>query len=72
MPTLPYDRVLNFAHAGTEIHFYECDKMSYLAYPEFADDTPVSSMDNWDDHHGYFCLETGEPVLGQIELPSII
>jgi len=56
VPTLPFNGVLNFVHAGTEIHFYDCNRKSFLPYPPFVDDTPMTILGTWDDHHGYFCL----------------
>jgi hypothetical protein len=56
VPTVPFEEVLTFYHAGTEIHFYDCVN-SYIAYPFQSDDTPLITYGNADDHYGYFCLE---------------
>eukprot|EP00349_Pseudokeronopsis_sp_Brazil_P010627 CAMPEP_0202977816 /NCGR_PEP_ID=MMETSP1396-20130829/84473_1 /ASSEMBLY_ACC=CAM_ASM_000872 /TAXON_ID= /ORGANISM="Pseudokeronopsis sp., Strain Brazil" /LENGTH=164 /DNA_ID=CAMNT_0049716629 /DNA_START=670 /DNA_END=1164 /DNA_ORIENTATION=+ len=56
VPTLPYEGVLKFFHAGREIHFYECDHKSYVPYPFGKDDSPFTILGTWDDHSGYFCL----------------
>jgi len=56
VPTVPFVDVLHFAHAGTEIHFYACDNLAYIAYPFGADDAPFTDIMAVDDHGGYFCL----------------
>jgi len=56
VPTVPYEKVLSFYHAGTEIHFYDCVN-SYIAYPLYSDDTPMTHPGTMDDHGGYFCLQ---------------
>jgi len=57
VPTVPFVDVLHFAHAGTEIHFYDCNRAAYIAYPEKTDDSPITDLFAADDHFGYFCLD---------------
>jgi len=62
-PAVPFEDVLTFFHAGTEVHFYDCAPMAYIAYPFNADDTPISDLLAGADHSGYWCLNgTPEPV----------
>jgi len=53
-PTVPYHAVLNFEHAGTEVHFYDCS--NYIAYPYNEDDYPFTEIKEGADHSKYRCL----------------
>jgi hypothetical protein len=46
---------MNYDHAGTEIHFYDCS--DYIAYPYDEDDYPLSDLLAFDDHSQYRCLQ---------------
>jgi len=65
VPTVPYVSVMNFIHAGTEIHFYDCNPAAFLAFPYNTDDSPVSDLLAAADHEGYFCVP-------QTETPQIV
>ena len=56
VPTVPFVDVLDFIHAGTEVHFYECNPLAYIAFPFNTDDSPVTDLFAVSDHEGYFCL----------------
>jgi hypothetical protein len=55
-PPLPFNDVLDYFHAGTEVHFYECK--NYFAYPTDSDDFPMFETGKEDDHYAYPCLES--------------
>mmetsp|Transcript_25010 Transcript_25010/g.24469 ORF Transcript_25010/g.24469 Transcript_25010/m.24469 type:complete len:128 (+) Transcript_25010:174-557(+) len=61
VPTLPFEKTLNFYHGAREVHFYNCDPNSYIAYPNFQDDTPFIKLGQFNDHYGYFCLHYNDP-----------
>jgi len=60
VPTIPFESVLNFYHAGTEVHFYECATKDYVAYPFNKDDHQITDLLAVQDHEGYFCLLSGQ------------
>jgi hypothetical protein len=49
-------RIMRFKHAGTEVHFYDCNVDSYMIFPYYTDNTPIVNMANMFDHAGYFCV----------------
>jgi len=57
VPTVPYHDLMNYDHAGTEVHFYDCS--NYIAYPYDEDDYPLTNLLAIDDHGGYRCLVNG-------------
>jgi len=68
VPTVPFVDVLDFAHAGTEVHFYECNPLAYVQFPFNTDDSPVTDLFAVSDHEGYFCLYPATVKPAQEEL----
>jgi predicted lipase len=59
-PATPFTAVLDYVHAGTEIHYYDCK--NYLAYPINKDELYIPDMSAEPDHYLYPCIVTGEPI----------
>jgi len=53
--------IMAFRHAGTEVHFYDCNKEAYLIFPFYTDNTPIVNLNNIGDHAGYFCVPDAFP-----------